>query len=415
MRDPNLFTRSMKGKMSHLGNKSSWERTSASPKDTTNQGQKGASKQSKTGKKRGRTSASSKDVLVFKAMKRCAGIDMSHLTFDLCIVEKDAQGRTRIKSTRSFKNTPGGIKDCIAFLKKMGFVEADSLVVVEATGVYHENFAYACVLHEIPISIVLPNKSYHFGKSLNEKSKTDEIDARILAQMGLERNLEEWKPSSPIYLEIRELCRERRRIQQARTCMSNQRHAVKASHDPNKNTLDRQAKMLDYYDKQIGQIEKEIDALVKSDPEVKESVRRLETIKGVGFWTAVTVLAETDGFALFQSKAQVVSYSGYDIVSNNSGTSVRGRAHMSKKGNSRIRDILHLPSMTAMRYAGEMKDLYDRIIEKNPGMGKKGLVAVARKMLVLMYTLHKTKNDYDPHYREKKESEAKLKREQTAA
>jgi transposase len=341
----------------------------------------------------------------FESVQKCAGTDMSCKKFDICISEKNVSGRIRIKATKSFNNTPSGIKQCMAYFAKYGMSELNSTIVVEATGSYHENFAYACAEAGYCLSIVLPNKSHYYAQSLNSKSKTDEIDARILAQMGLERVLEEWVPANPKYLKMRGLSREKRSLQNDKTGYLNQIHAEEASHEPSKDTLKRRYALVKTIEKQIIQIEAEMKVIVESDPEIKEAVDRLETIKGIAFCTAVTVLAETNGFALFENKAQLVSYTGFDVVKYESGSSVRGRTHISKKGNSHIRAALYMPSMSAMRYDGELRDLYMRILVKNPDKGKKGLVAVQRKMLVLMYSLHKTKTNYDPKYQEKKKTE----------
>ncbi len=106
------------------------------------------------------------------------------------------------------------------------------------------------------------------------------------------------------------------------------------------------------------------------------------------------------GFTLFENSKQLVSYAGYDVVENQSGKRV-GKTSISKKGNYRIRRILHLPSFNVVRYEGGVfKTFFDRLIAN----GKKKMqayVAIQKKLLVLMYTLWKNDAPYQPGYQPK--------------
>src|SRR3954454_20639160 len=116
---------------------------------------------------------------------------------------------------------------------------------------------------------------------------------------------------------------------------------------------------------------------------------------GVGLQTAVTVVAETNGFNLIRNSRQLVSYAGMDVIQKQSGTSIRGRVHISKQGNPHLRRCLYFPSFSAVKYNQPMQNLYHRIIE-NQAIKMKGYVAVQRKMLVLIYTLWKKNEAYNP-------------------
>ncbi|WP_257984719.1 IS110 family transposase, partial [Psychroflexus sp. MES1-P1E] len=77
----------------------------------------------------------------------------------------------------------------------------------------------------------------------------------------------------------------------------------------------------------------DIATLLKSHPEVKTRVDNICTIPRVGELTAVTVLAETNGFELIRNKKQLTSYAGFDVKEKQSGTSVKGKPRISKRGN----------------------------------------------------------------------------------
>ena len=133
------------------------------------------------------------------------------------------------------------------------------------------------------------------------------------------------------------------------------------------------------------------------------------TIPGVGLQTAVTVVAETAGFYLIRNSRQLVSYAGIDVVQKQSGISVRGRSHISKRGNPHLRQCLYFPSFTAVKYNVPLQNLYHRIMDKGT-IKMKGYVAVQRKLLVLIYTLWKKNEAYQTSltYLEQPQSEAAL-------
>lgn len=176
------------------------------------------------------------------------------------------------------------------------------------------------------MSVILPKQFEAYANSLNSKSKTDRIDARILAQMGLERSLANWQPASPVMRQLKQLCRK-------------------------KNTLKDEKKTLNVC-----------------------------TIKGIGLMTALALVAETNGFALFTNKAQLVCYAGYDVVKNESGSSVKGLTKISKRGNSHIRKALHFPALSTIRYEPKFQQMSARITQQT-SLKMKGIVAVQRKLL----------------------------------
>ena len=118
-----------------------------------------------------------------------------------------------------------------------------------------------------------------------------------------------------------------------------------------------------------------------------------------------TVLAETNGFELFDNCKQVVSYAGYDVIENQSGNHF-GKTRISKKGNSRIRRILHMPALTAKSKEPAMAALYQRTLAKH-GIKMKSIVAVQKKLLQMIYFMFKKGMDYESYYhqnmQEKKE------------
>ncbi|MNE76166.1 Transposase IS116/IS110/IS902 family protein [compost metagenome] len=113
--------------------------------------------------------------------------------------------------------------------------------------------------------------------------------------------------------------------------------------------------------------------------------------------TAVIVLAETNGFELIRNKSQLTSYAGLDVKEKQSGTSIKGKPRISKKGNRNLRKAMHLPALTAVKWDDNFKDIYARLASKH-GIKMKALVSIQRKILELIYVLFKNQTLYDKNY-----------------
>lgn len=218
-------------------------------------------------------------------------------------------------------------------------------ITLEATGVYYENLAYYFDNHpRFIVHVLLPNKSSAYFKSLNVKSKTDEIDAKILGRLGLERKLKTWNPGSDQMRALKKLTRERTRLITQRTMIKNQLHAENASREPMESITVRYNQTIIFLNDHIFEIESDIKQLINLDHNLKERMDNVCTLKGIKIITAISVVAEVDGFALIENRSQLVSYAGYDVVKNQSGTSINGITRISKKGNSHIRAALYMPA-----------------------------------------------------------------------
>ena len=334
-------------------------------------------------------------------LKQAVGLDIAKDKVAACFAQQERDKAFRIRSTRSFRTDAAGLQQLGQWIdQQRGAASCPLVAHLEATGVYYEETAYWLYEHGYALSVSLPNKTKAYARSLNHKSKTDAIDASMLAQMALERDLMQWSPPSPNMLTLKRLCRERIELQHDRTVMRNRLHAKKAAHAAEADSLERAAAMLAFLHEQLKAVEKAIAQAVAADAAVQARVVKLRSIKGVGLLTAATILAETDGFALFHSKAQVVSYAGLDVVQEQSGTSLNRPGHISKKGNAHLRRALYFPALTAVRHEPELTELYDRVVRRT-GINMKGVVAVQRKLLVLLYTLTKKDTVYDPQYAQK--------------
>ena len=330
-------------------------------------------------------------------VKVAVGIDISKDDFHVCLKEKTASEVVKIKGTRSFSNDNKGFDDLVSWVLKREKQGTRVCYIMEATGTYYENLAYYLHSKGKKVSVVLPNKINHFAKSLNVKTKTDKVDSDFIAQIGIERELPIWKPMSANYKHLRDLCREMLSLKKERSRAKCQLHAMEYSHEKTPSVLQIKETLIDFYEKLILQIETEITKIIKTDKELKNRIEKIMKVKGLGLITIVVVLCETNGFELFNNIRQVVSFAGLDIKMNESGK-FKGKTKISKKGNARIRQCLFMPAMCATNWNDKIKDLYDRIAERNPGIKRKGVIAAMRKLLILIFVLWKNGEEYNPQY-----------------
>ena len=149
---------------------------------------------------------------------------------------------------------------------------------------------------------------------------------------------------------------------------------------------------------------KDASPYIKNEDEIKAQIENITSIPGVGKLTAITVLAETNGFELIRNKRQLASYAGFDIKEKQSGTSIKGKSKISKKGNRHLRKAMHLPSLSAVKHDEKFKEVYIRLISKH-GIKMKALIAIQRKLLELTYVLFKNKTKYDNEYKSNKRAQ----------
>ena len=113
----------------------------------------------------------------------------------------------------------------------------------------------------------------------------------------------------------------------------NQLHAEQAEAEPHTKSIARIQQRIALFDTQDKEIQRELQAMIKEDKEMKAVVILLCSLPGVGLLiTAAIVLAETNGFELIRNKRQLASYAGFDVREKESGTSVKGKPKISKRG-----------------------------------------------------------------------------------
>jgi transposase len=332
-----------------------------------------------------------------KIVKQTAGIDVAQKELVVTLGRIFDDFSIELFAHKVFKNSDSGFISLVEWTNKLTENETDVRYVMEATGVYHQKFAYFLSENNYEVSIVLPNKISNYIRTLELKTITDKSCSQAIAQFGLERKLDLWHKPKTVYKELQQLTRERDQIVQERSIIKNQIHAENAEAQPNEKSMKRMQARIRFLNSQEKEIKEDINCLVKENADVKQVIDRITTIPGVGELTAVTVLAETNGFELIRNKSQLSSYAGLDVKEKQSGTSVKGKPRISKKGNRNLRKSMHLPALTAVKWDDNFRGIYARLVSKH-GIKMKALVSIQRKILELIYILFKNETIYDKDY-----------------
>lgn len=336
-----------------------------------------------------------------KIVKQVLGIDVSQKELVVSLGRAYDDLSKEVFAHHVFRNKETGIAALLKWVKKHTDENIKVNFVMEATGVYHEKFAYYLDEYGYQVSIVLPNKISNYMRTLETKTITDKTCSEAITLFGLERTLDLWKRPKSVYKSLLQLTRERDQIVSERSVVKNQLHAEEVEAIPNSNSVKRLRERIAFLNKQEKEIKEDIALCIEKQSDIKKEIENITTIPGVGKLTAIVVLAETNGFELIRNKKQLTSYAGFDIKEKQSGTSIKGKPRISKKGNRHLRKAMHLPSLSAVKHDEKYKDIYLRLISKH-GIKMKALIAIQRKLLELIYIVFKSKTTYCPQFEENK-------------
>jgi len=330
-------------------------------------------------------------------VKQVVGIDVAQDELVVCFGKMYDDWTPELYAGKTFSNKLKGFEQLLKWVEKLADKSIPVRFVMEATGVYHESLAYYLDHRQDEVSIILPNKISNYVRSLEVKTVTDKTASEAIALFGLERKLSLWVKPKKIFKQLRQLTRERDQLVKERTVLKNQLHAEQAEAEPYQKSIERIKNRISMLDCQGKEIIAEINNLIIENPEVKEKVTLIGSIPGVGLLTTAIVLGETNGFDLIRNKRQLTSYAGLDVQEKQSGTSVKAKPRISKRGNKHLRKAMHLPALGAIRHDERFKSTYVRLVSKH-GIKMKAAVAVQRKLLELIYTVYKTQTVYDKNY-----------------
>ncbi len=319
--------------------------------------------------------------------KHILGIDISKETFDVALLDNEST-----YSTGHFYNSREGFESLHHWLSNRS---VDSLhACMESTGRYGDDLAHFLSEAGYDVSMVNPARTSAYSKSKLLRTKTDKMDAKLIADYCATQAPPLWNPPSVYRSELQSYTRYLDDLKNTRRQEINR----KQSGIPSAAVQRTIQKHIDFLDQQIEEVEKEIKDLIDADEENRDQFELLTSIPGVGFVTAITFLAEVPDISDFPQARQLASYAGLCPKHHQSGTSVRKKARLSKRGNPYLRKSFYMPAVAMLHgHNPLLQPLIDRMRED----GRESMIivgALMRKLLHLAYGVLKTGKPFDPNY-----------------
>jgi transposase len=292
------------------------------------------------------------------------GIDFSKLTLDVTCFNVKGQS---LKHYQQFENTEDGCLALIKWAKSMFEDVSDWLVCGEFTGIY--SMTAAMVFNANGVGLWLENPSQiklSSGVSREKNDKVDSCQIALYASRFMDR-AKLYKPGNGVLLKIRELVRFKDRLSKVRsqlTVPANELKRVRKDWEESSFIDASSQGLASSIDVEIKKIEKQMLVLLKTDPDLKRLYELINSVVGVGMQTAAYLLVHTWGFTAFGTPRQLACYCGVVPFAKQSGTSISGKRRVSHIANKKLKTLLHMCALNAVRYDPVLKEYYERKIKE---------------------------------------------------
>jgi transposase len=314
-----------------------------------------------------------------------AGIEVSA---EVLVVAFD-NGQMR---SSEFANTAAGHQQMLRWLRRHA---TEVRVCMESTGLYGLDAALA--LHQqsgIEIMVANPRSVRHFGWAMMERSKTDPIDARLLAEYALRMRFQPWQPPS---IKGRQLCALARAIHQLtemNAMQKNRLHAASVTETTPKIVIRELERSLAHQQRSIARLTREALQLISSDPQLQKRFELLLSFPGIAETSALQLLGELVLLSPDCNVRQWVAYAGLDPRQYSSGKSVEKKVRISKVGNRHLRRALFMPALVAVRRDPQFRAYYRHLLAHGK-FKMVALVAAMRKLLHGIYGVFQSLQPFD--------------------
>ena len=315
-------------------------------------------------------------------MDAVLGIDISKRDFHASLI---AGGKT---ANKSFPNSDVGFEQLIKWMLNRKIVRVHACM--ESTGPLGE--ALALFLHERGhvVSVVNPSRIKAYRQSELVRTKTDAVDAAVIARFCLAQRPDAWEPQPANIRRLQALLRRLEGLDQMRTQELNRLSLPDL--DP---SVDASCRAIVWaLEAQIREIERQLTDIFRDDPTLRSRRDLLTSIPGIGEKTAAKLLGEMPNLEQFRNVKAVAAFAGLSPEHRMSGTTNQ-RSRISKVGSPRLRKGLFLPALTAMRFNPILRAFADRLAARQkPRMVI--VAAVMRKLLTLAYGVLKSNRPWEP-------------------
>src|SRR5437762_2613796 len=272
----------------------------------------------------------------------CCGIDVSaqELVVALRVGVHDL-------AQESFPNTTAGHRRLLAWLQRQA---PEARISLEATGVYSLDLAlFLASSAGVELAVVNPKLARRFAESLDERSKDDPLDARVLLEYTARMPFRRWQPPSPTLLAVRAITRHMLALTEDRTATRNRLHAARSTGSTPACVCQELERSVRQIEAALLRLQRHARARLAQDLKIESQFQLLLTVPGIAELSALQVLAEV-GMLGDRTARQWVKHAGLDVRHYKSGSSVHRLPHLSKCGNRYLRRALFMPALVASRF-----------------------------------------------------------------
>jgi transposase len=271
-------------------------------------------------------------------------------------------------------NTPDGHRQLCRNLQN----QTIALIVLEATGGYERPLTAELLNASLPVVVVNPKQVRDFAKGMGQRAKTDPIDAEMLAQFAQIVKPAPKTHSNPKTVELSELVRRRRQLNDLLTQESNR--LLMIHHPKVKKSITKMIKTLNF---QINEIDQLIREHIDTDDDFKNKDRILRSTPGVGPQTSAMLIANLPELGKL-NRQEIAALAGLAPWDRSSGK-YDGKAHIAG-GRKDVRSVLYMAAFTARRFNPAIRKLADRL-KQNGKAYKVVITACMRKLLIILNTM----------------------------
>lgn len=278
--------------------------------------------------------------------------------------------------SQSYQQTPAGHAGLIKQLQRL----QPAGVVLEATGIYYLDLALALEQAGLPVAVINPKSARRFTELKLERTKTDRVDAALLAEYAERLTPPRWQAPGSAQLALRDLGRQLNRLNAARVQAKNRLHALLAKDGTLPVLIEDERDGIERLEQRIEKLKRVGVELVRESGELSGQLQCLTAACGVGETTALSLIAEFCVLPRHLKAPQISRHAGMDVRLHESGSSVKRPGRLSKAGNAYLRAALYMPAMSAIQHDPRASAFYNALLAR----GKKkmqALCAVMRKYL----------------------------------
>ena len=306
---------------------------------------------------------------------KVVGIDIAKYSFDLHLLPEG--------KTAHYRNDTQGLQQCRQFLLQV----RPERIVLEATGGYELALTLELQTAALPVIVVNPRRVREYARSQGLLAKTDQIDARILAEFAQSPRVQVRELPDAQGRQRRELLARKRQLVETHVAERN-----RLEHAAERTVVHSIRRILLVVEKEIAKLDKQIAALIAADPQLQRKAEICDSTPGIATATAAVLVTELPELGRV-NRREIATLVGLAPMNRDSGQ-FRGK-RTTGGGRVRVRTALYMPMLTVIRCNPVIRRFYQRLVDQ--GKAKMtALVAAMRKLLTILNTMIKNNQLWNP-------------------